>query len=509
MKRKLMTLLLILSLVTPLVSATLHARPVYAENAGTTEHMDEAAEEATTMEETPALDDLSLSPATVEESPSEATELRTLDETQVLQEVPVVTRTELLPELELLAVYATGWTNQALEIELFLLEKMSGNEAGIKKLEGRTAASDFWTEITDSRTWLMRENGTLYLRCEATDGQTLNHELSISNIDTGKPSVNASINNALVSIRATDDISGVASIYVNDYPFTDLKSGNLDLLLQDYDTYFEELMIYAVDHAGNRSLTYSLKNPYYKKTESTQLLATPSTTERPAVITPSPVTEAKGTLTDETTDGKGTVTEDTVIPTPTGYQTNVPTPTLAPNPTAPDETRPFRTDTDQEPTLAGSADQAAKEFLSIKTKSGKIFYLIIDRMKSNDNVYLVTEVDEADLMHFTDTDSSPNVVALPHPDSQVQVSLPKPSDEKPVPLEPMDKASEKKPISPGTIITIILVLVMAVGGVYYLKVVKPQQQYPSEADFFNDDYLNDTTVYDDDTADDEDDIENS
>ena len=425
MKRKLMTLLLILSLVTPLVSETLHARPVYAENTETTEHMDEAAEEATTTEETPALDALPLSPATVEESPSEATELRTSDETQVLQEVPVVTRTEL----ELLAVYATGWTNQALEIELFLLEKMSGNEVAIKKLEGRTAASDFWTEITDSRTWLMRENGMLYLRCEAADGQTLNHELSISNIDTGKPSVNASINNALVSICATDDISGVASIYVNDYPFTDLKSGNLNLLLQDYDTYFEELKIYAVDHAGNCSLTYSLKNPYYKKTDSTQLLATPSTTERPAVITPSPVTDAKGTLTDETTDGKGTVTEDTVIPTPTGYQTNVPTPTLAPNPIDPDETRPFRTDTDQEPTLAGSADQASKEFLSIKTKSGKIFYLIIDRMKSNDNVYLVTEVDEADLMHFTNTDSSPDVVALPHPDSRVQVSLPRPSDE--------------------------------------------------------------------------------
>ena len=46
---------LILSLVTPLVSATLHARPVRRER-GTTEHMDEAAEEATTTEETPALD---------------------------------------------------------------------------------------------------------------------------------------------------------------------------------------------------------------------------------------------------------------------------------------------------------------------------------------------------------------------------------------------------------------------------------------------------------------------
>ena len=179
------------------------------------------------------------------------------------------------------------------------------------------------------------------------------------------------INNALVSIRATDDISGVASIYVNDYPFTDLKSGNLDLLLQDYDTYFEELMIYAVDHAGNRSLTYSLKNPYYKKTDSTQLLATPSTTERPAVITPSPVTEAKGTLTDETTDGKGTVTEDTVIPTPTGYQTNVPTPTLAPNPTAPDETRPFRTDTDQEPTLAEAPIRLPKSFYQSRRKAAR------------------------------------------------------------------------------------------------------------------------------------------
>ena len=36
-----------------------------------------------------------------------------------------------------------------------------------------------------------------------------------------------------------------------------------------------------------------------------------------------------------------------------------------------------------------------------RTKSGKIFYLIIDNSKSQDNVYFLTEVSEKDLMNFT------------------------------------------------------------------------------------------------------------
>ena len=51
-------------------------------------------------------------------------------------------------------------------------------------------------------------------------------------------------------------------------------------------------------------------------------------------------------------------------------------------------------------------------FIPFTTKSGKIFYLIIDNSKSQDNVYFLTEVSEKDLMNFTLSDS----VTLPEVD---------------------------------------------------------------------------------------------
>ena len=504
MKKRLLPVLLILSLLVPLTGRALFNEPVHANES----IADASVEPSTTEEEIQSSSEASheeLSPVVnaAGEAKSATLEGGVQAETASVDETLPDTPTAPLLELELLPVYETNWTNQPLEISVLLVDKKTGQEVGINKLEGRVAATDDWTDITGQQSWTMRESGTLYLRGEASDGQILTHELAVSNIDTEIPMVHASIDQAQVAIRATDDRSGVAIIYVNDYPFADVKNGNLNLLLQDYDTYFETLFIQAVDLAGNRSLTYHLKNPYYRNPVTAVPTVSPtSPPSRPAdIITPSPVTEAKGTLTNETTTGQGTFTENTVIPVKTSpYQAGVqtPEPVTTPAPTEetviPDPTRPPRTDTDQEPTITGSADQVAKEFLSVKTKSGKIFYLIIDRTRTTDNVYLVTEVDEADLMHFTNSAGAAGNIPLPQPEETVQVTLPKPSEAPPVPLDPIEKPDKKGNFSPGTIITILLVLGIAAGGVYYLKVLKPKQQYPSEADFFDEEYMDDEPV---------------
>jgi len=74
-----------------------------------------------------------------------------------------------------------------------------------------------------------------------------------------------------------------------------------------------------------------------------------------------------------------------------------------------------------------TATEGTKEFYTISTKSGKIFYLIIDNSKSQDNVYFLTEVSEKDLMNFTLSDS----VTLPEVDI--------------VYAEPEKQAEEEKP----------------------------------------------------------------
>lgn len=56
-------------------------------------------------------------------------------------------------------------------------------------------------------------------------------------------------------------------------------------------------------------------------------------------------------------------------------------------------------------TISSTTTAAGKEFYTISTKSGKVFYLIIDNEQSQDNVYFLTEVDEQDLMNFTLSDT--------------------------------------------------------------------------------------------------------
>ena len=65
--------------------------------------------------------------------------------------------------------------------------------------------------------------------------------------------------------------------------------------------------------------------------------------------------------------------------------------------------------------ITQTATEGTKEFYTISTKSGKVFYLVIDNSRSQDNVYFLTEVSERDLMNFTLSDT----VTLPEVDTGV------------------------------------------------------------------------------------------
>ena len=83
-----------------------------------------------------------------------------------------------------------------------------------------------------------------------------------------------------------------------------------------------------------------------------------------------------------------------------------------------------------------TATEGTKEFYTISTKSGKIFYLIIDNSKSQDNVYFLTEVSEKDLMNFTLSDS----VTLPEVDTVYAEPEKKAEEEKPETTESAEKS---------------------------------------------------------------------
>ena len=45
-------------------------------------------------------------------------------------------------------------------------------------------------------------------------------------------------------------------------------------------------------------------------------------------------------------------------------------------------------------------DDSSKEFFTVKTKGGNTFFLVIDRARNSENVYMLSMIDEYDLQEF-------------------------------------------------------------------------------------------------------------
>ncbi len=113
-----------------------------------------------------------------------------------------------------------------------------------------------------------------------------------------------------------------------------------------------------------------------------------------------------------------------------------------------------------------SAD--ARQFIQFSTKTGKVFYLVIDHDKEGDNVYLLNEVDEADLAHMV-YETKPKETK---PEKTEPTKIEKPTN--PVPSQTEPEKVEKKGGFP--IFLIFLIAAAAGGAGYYFKIVKPKQE---------------------------------
>jgi len=145
-----------------------------------------------------------------------------------------------------------------------------------------------------------------------------------------------------------------------------------------------------------------------------------------------------------------------------GEETTEPAATPEPTP-QPD---PIRLTPDGNLTLVDDiqGEQAEdKQFLTVVTKGGNYFYIIIDRAGDMENVYFLNLVDEADLLALIeDMDTAPAPVVTP--------TQPEPTPEPTPEPEP-----EQKSGGMGGILIIVLLIAAAGGAFYYFKILKPKQ----------------------------------
>ena len=112
-------------------------------------------------------------------------------------------------------------------------------------------------------------------------------------------------------------------------------------------------------------------------------------------------------------------------------------------------------------------DDETKQFLTVQTKNGNTFFMVIDRSRNSENVYMLSFVDEYDLAEFLEEEMEPMAEEKP----AVVIEEPQPE---PVAEEPQTEP-EKAGMNMGAVLTILVLGAGVVGGYYYFKILKPKR----------------------------------
>ena len=113
--------------------------------------------------------------------------------------------------------------------------------------------------------------------------------------------------------------------------------------------------------------------------------------------------------------------------------------------------------------LQDDSNSKNKEFITVQTKNGNYFYLVIDKDRADKNAYMLSQIDEGDLKEFLaeeeEAEPEPIVTTVAEESTQEE-----PEPEKQEPKGGMNGMN-------------FLILAAAGGGAfYYFKVLKPKQE---------------------------------
>lgn len=335
--------------------------------------------------------------------------------------------------------------------------------------------------------------------------------------DTTPPELAASLDGDTLKIESSDDNSGVEAVFVDGNRINSLTNGAASVTLKDYAGTEKQVSVYAQDYAGNLSKTVKFENPYYGE---------PAPTEKPAAAvqqnqgsTAVKPAQAQAASSGSTNNNAQSSNSGNGSNTGTNAGANAGSNTASGANTGSSDSQEETETTSAIPdgaftpegtgTVLDTATGADgdKQFYTITTEDGNVFYLIIDGKRDGNNVYFLNGVTETDLMALAEK-SEDTMSAIPAEDvctctekcaaGEVDTACPVCKNdlkgcagkEKPAETEEPAQAEQPKKDkgSAGTIIFIIIAL-LATGGVgYYVKIVRPKQQAEDDEDFEDDGY---------------------
>lgn len=344
---------------------------------------------------------------------------------------------QIAPEYAVKFSHTADWSRQTQELlKITIVDKY---QSGYAKVEIRIDG-DAWQNVTGDMSndhtykFYLWKNCDVSVRITDKIGKQHTQKKTIEIFDHTNPTVEAGIRSTMLHVEAADGQSGIAGVKVNDLLFTTLVDGKLDIKLQEMLNGYEKLRVYSFDNAGNTSETVVLTNPYYlaptkQPTATPEPTATPKPTKRPS------------------SGGNNSGSSSTNKPKETPPAE--PTATAAPVVTAAPMVTPYIVGPGQPYINSGNmqtldmlyASHTNKQFITVQTKNGETYYMVIDYDKPIDEngdiyeTYFLNLVDDRDLLDVIDEKDvptpTPTIVPTPTPTSVPVVTDPVVPPEKP------------------------------------------------------------------------------
>lgn len=118
------------------------------------------------------------------------------------------------------------------------------------------------------------------------------------------------------------------------------------------------------------------------------------------------------------------------------------------------------------------SDDETKQFLTIQTKNGNTFFMVLDRSRNTENVYMLSLIDENDLADFLEeTGQEPETEATP-----IEIPEPETVAETEAGAEETEPEPEESGMNVGALLALALLLIGGIGGYYYFRVIKPKKE---------------------------------